>query len=204
MTKKGEKVENLRQLLEQHWMQCRHIENERSSYLIYGAVTGGISAFAYLNLNTTAPSNYLLFYFVLSFLIIVNYFGFLLTLRWIYGFEYHRQQVNSIIEKLLDSSPEYENKKPDMTVPAILFLPEHIITSTGYDTFNETISGFFFGTRYLFPLFYLVFISFGTCFLIISISNCYAYRWFFMLLPLIPFLIGIRWYFALLKLKSTS
>jgi hypothetical protein len=64
-----EKLKNLRTLLEQHWLQCRHLESERASFMnVYGAITGAILAFvAYTGFQTGSLRGELPLYFLIGF-----------------------------------------------------------------------------------------------------------------------------------------
>ncbi len=84
--------ENLRKLLELHWHQCQHLENERAQFMqVYAAIVVGIIVgFGYL---TSGLNSGLLALIPLFFLIVLTFFGFFLSLRWTYSFECHRERV---------------------------------------------------------------------------------------------------------------
>lgn len=87
----GEKAENLRELLRQHGLHCRHLENERTGLL-----------FAYI--GSVASTTGLWYLTRLEWLLIISIFltlvAFLLTRRWSQAFEMHEKSVDEIIGKL--------------------------------------------------------------------------------------------------------
>ena len=89
----SEKAENLRELLRQHWLHCRHIESERAWFMsVYAAITGGMLAYIF-----TGDAKE---WWPLSFLIFLTLVGFSLTLRWKQAFEHHQNQVEKTAKKL--------------------------------------------------------------------------------------------------------
>ncbi len=89
----GEKDANLRTLLEQHWLHCRHLESERAWFMsVYAAITGGMLTYIF-----TSDTIQL---WPLSFLIFLTFVGLLLNLRWIQAFEHHRRMTKETASKL--------------------------------------------------------------------------------------------------------
>ena len=89
----SEKAENLRELLRQHWLHCRHIESERAWFMsVYAAITGGMLVYIFTgDVRELWP---------LFFLIFLTLVGFFLTLRWKQAFEHHQVQVEKTADKL--------------------------------------------------------------------------------------------------------
>jgi hypothetical protein len=177
-------AENLRMLLEQHWLHCRHLESERAWFMsIYGAVVGGILAFIAKGLDTSLGlNNFPLFYVLISFLIILTFFGFFLTLRWIYAFECQRSRVNELAKVLLPMSGG---------------------GTPSYLTIDIPEEGFFkvFSTKILFPLFYLVVLIGITLFLFLIIPDPAWINWMSLAASIIALCLGIWWYFLLKEAK---
>ncbi|MBU7048465.1 MAG: hypothetical protein HXS54_18690 [Theionarchaea archaeon] len=140
------KGESLLRLMEQHWLHCRHIEYERSWFMIYYAiaVTGGsISSISLSDSNLStifigSSSISWLFYFILLF----TFFGFFQNLRWSQAFEKHRITVNSLVIEII--------KVFNLQVSDRDLLTMKIPPMEGL----WKVKGIF-RTRYLFPLFYL-------------------------------------------------
>ena len=137
-----EEAENLRKLLEQHWLHCRHLESERAWFMsVYAAITGGILAFmAQRGFEPPWP---------LYFLIVLTFFGFFHTIRWIHAFEYHRKWVNVFAKAIWSKSGatdrvkvDSKEKEPTMEIPEM----------------RLWIFKGLFRTRYWFPLFYFSFL----------------------------------------------
>ena len=134
--------EDVRKLLEQHSLECRHLESERAWFMnVYALITGGILAFlaqmGLENLRELEPP--WPFYFLLLFTLL----GFFLTTRWTYSFECHRARVNGFIKFIWSRLPQNERPPevcPTMTIPDFRLWKFHII----------------FKTRYWFPAFYLL------------------------------------------------
>lgn len=140
--KDQEKTKNFRKLLELHWNHCKHIENERAQFMsIYAVITGAVLAFmAQKGFESLWP---------LYFLIVLTFFGFFHTVRWIHAFEYHRERVNFLIEELTNKyGPPIDLT---MDIPAIELGRLKKL----------------FRTRYWFPLFYIIILS-GLLFAILS------------------------------------
>ena len=182
----NEKAENLRELLRQHWLHCRHLESERAWFMsVYAAITGGMFSFmAYTGLQTSWP---------LYFLIGLTFFGFFHTIRWTYAFECHRKKVNELAWIVwLDSGVEVKSAlDPTMEIPPMRIIPD----SRCGKKINEL-----FRTRYWFPLFYF-FILVG-----LAILSCVAGLgvWCKVIASVasgIAFLIGVGWCFSLKKIK---
>ncbi len=86
-----EEAENMRRLLEQHWLHCRHIESERAWFMnVYAIISGGIITYTF----TTKPMELRPIYFLMAFTVI----GLLLAYRWSIAFDELRERVNTIIE----------------------------------------------------------------------------------------------------------
>ncbi len=154
MTRQDEqRAKNLRMLLEQHWLHCRHIESERAWFMsVYAAITGGMLAYIFTNTNDTKE-------LPLLFLIVLTFAGFILTSRWTYVFEFHREEVNALAVKLDFESSVKPLVKPPMETPKMEILPKSIcrlkISERLQNFINENTDKFF-KTRYWFPLFYLI------------------------------------------------
>ena len=89
----NEKAQNLRTLLEQHWLHCRHVETERAWFMnVYALITGGVVTYAF----TTDKVNLWPIYFLMAFTII----GLLLAFRWKHAFEYHMKKVKETATEL--------------------------------------------------------------------------------------------------------
>lgn len=199
MAQSKQKVENLRVLLEQHWLHCRHLESERSWLMnAYAVVVGGVAAF--IVGKGVEPS--LIFYFLLSFLVVFTFAGFFLTTRWIYAFECHRRRVNKLVKILWLESGSKAGLAPamDMDIPAIPILPESIFGRRRIlDSFRRRVNELF-RTRYWFALFYL-FILIG--FVIFSSIGHGRYGFSIWLLVLASIALGfalyllVRWWFLL-------
>lgn len=128
--------ENVRKLLEQHWIHCRHLESERAWFMsAHAAITGGMLAFmAQRGIETAWP-----FYFLIGFTL----FGFFHTIRWTYAFECHRKRVNSFAHIIWTNS----GIDPTMNIPA-MELGKLTVRSKTFEIKE------IFRTRYFFPLFY--------------------------------------------------
>ena len=102
--------ENVRKLLEQHWLHCRHLETERTWFLL--AYIGSIASIVGLMYFRTGLKWLIIIPIVLTLL------GLLLTKRWSDAFEKHRRSVNTLIGKLQLKSNEKETMDLTMDVPA--------------------------------------------------------------------------------------
>lgn len=147
-----QKAENLRELFEQHWLQCRHLENERTWFLVqYVVVTGGGLAYTAGERSTPSP----VLYFLLAFIVVLTFVGFFVSLRWIYAFECHREKVNILAEILWAESRANSALDPTMNIAPIDVVPESIKGRKTSKRFREVINEVF-RTRYWFPLFYFI------------------------------------------------
>ncbi len=124
------KDENLRELLTQHWEHCRHMENERTWFLVSYII--GMSTL----LGQTADQTNALKW-VLPVAILPTIVGLVLSIRWGQAFETHREQFDAIIPLLGVPPIKVDGKedKPDMVVKAGKFYKK-------------------FPTRYWFNMFY--------------------------------------------------
>lgn len=183
-----EKAENLRKLLEQHWLHCRHLESERAWFMsIYAAITGGVLAFtAQTGFELTWP---------LYFLVMLTFFGFFHTIRWIYAFECHRAKVNEIARVIWSESKAPADIDPTMDIPAMHILPESIWKKKTPEGLKRTFNGIF-RTRYWFPLFYLV-ILVGLVILSFTVGFPAWGQGITIAALVIAFLLGVGWYFSL-------
>jgi hypothetical protein len=183
-----QKAENLPMLLEQHWSECKHIESERAWFMsVYGAIAGGILAFVAKGLDTNSVLNNFSLFYVLtfSFLIVLTFFGFFLTLRWIYAFECHRNRVGVILRELGFDKLTVKGKTVDLTMS---------IPPTGF--FKV------FSTKILFPLFYLVVLIGITSFLFAIPDLAYPWiKWLSLALSIVALCLGVWWCFLLKKAK---
>ncbi len=100
-----ERAENLRTLLEQHWLHARHVESERAWFMsVYATITGGVLAY----ISGTATMRAL---WPLYFLIVFSLVGLFLTIRWTQAFQYHRKCVEITAQDLgLDVDLEIPTK----------------------------------------------------------------------------------------------
>lgn len=189
MAQSEQEVGNLRTLLEQHWLHCRHLESERAWFMsIYGGVAGGILAFIAKASDTSlCLNNFPLFYALISFLIVLTFFGFFLTVRWAFTFEEHRYRVEAILEELELSKLEYKGKEVDLTMS----IPR---------------KGFFkvFNAKILFPLFYLVVLIGITLVLFLVIPAPAWIRCMSSAASLIVVGLGAWWYFFIGKSKEAK
>jgi hypothetical protein len=186
MAQSEQRVENLRTLLEQHWLHCRHLESERAWFMsIYGGVAGGILAFITKASDTNlCLNNFPLFYALISFLIILTFFGFFLTLRWAFTFEEHRGRVEAILEEL-----------------------ELKLSGKGVDlTMDIPREGFFkvFNAKTLFPLFYLVVLIGITLVLFLVIPASAWIKGMSLAASIIALCLGIWWYFFIGRGKEAK
>lgn len=188
---------NLRTLLEQHWLHCRHLESERAWLLnVYGLVMAAVLTYLVTTGATPSP----LFHFLLDFLVILAFFGFFLTSRWVYAFERHRETVNILAEVIWRESRVDSALDMTMNIPPIQVLPESIkgrkIPKRLRGFANET-----FRTRYWFPLFYfIILLGFVVFFCLAnypSLSKGIA-------IPAlaVALLFGLRWYSSLKGMKK--
>jgi hypothetical protein len=189
MAQSEQKFENLRTLLEQHWLHCRHLESERAWFMsIYGGVAGGILAFIAKASDTSLCLNkFPLFYALISFLIVLTFFGFFLTLRWAFTFEEHRDRVKAILEELELSKLKFNGKEVDLTM-------------------NIPREGFFkvFNAKILFPLFYLVVLIGVTLVLFLVIPAPAWIKWASFAASIIALGLGVWWYFFIGRGKEAK
>jgi hypothetical protein len=189
MAQSEQEVENLRTLLEQHWLHCRHLESERAWFMsIYGAVAGGILAFIAKASDTNlCLNNFPLFYTLISFLIVLTFFGFFLTLRWAFTFEEHRERVEAILKKLKLSELKLNGKEVNLT----MYIPRE---------------GFFkvFNAKILFPLFYLVVLIGVTLVLFLVIPAPAWIKWMSSAASIIALCLGVWWYFLPAEVKRRN
>jgi hypothetical protein len=134
----------LRVFLEQHVLHCRHLETERYWLMsVYAIVVGGVSAL--MVKGQIPPDTMLRPEWIYVFLVGLTFFGLLQTMRWTYIFEVHRARAEKVADMLWEASGTDKARIPIMTVePTPLF--------RGFlKKANRLI-----GTRYLFPVFYLL------------------------------------------------
>lgn len=191
MAQSNQKVENLRVLLEQHWLHCRHLESERAWFMnAYVVVVGVVAAFiAGRGLEISLP-----FYFLLSFLVVFTFVGLFLTTRWIYAFECHRIRVNKLASILWLSCNVEVPLDPTMEIPPLHVMPRCLRKA------DEI-----FRTRYWFALFYL-FILIGL--VILSSVGYFRHNFSVWLLVLagLALIVGFcllrRWWISLARLDK--
>lgn len=203
---------NLRKLLEQHWVHCRHLESERAWFLnVYGIVTGGTLAYVargYLASGSVTPSP--LFYF----LIVLAFFGFFHTLRWTYAFECHREKVNELI-RIMQSKPGVEPELDlTMDVPPMDIMPS--FTKKDKEKEKEKKKegerekqkpprkgvNEIFRTRYWFPLFYFIILVGFAIFFSTDSALSRGVAITASVLAFLALALGFRWYFSLRKIKE--
>ncbi len=115
MTSDDQGDRNLRTLLEQHWLHCRHLESERAWFMsVYAAIIGGVLAFL-------ADKGFKEGEWAIYFLMWITIIGLLLTIRWSSAFEVHRKRVNKIVRELHFRIKDRKGKEMDMKIPAGLF-----------------------------------------------------------------------------------
>jgi hypothetical protein len=144
--------ENLRELLEQHWLHCRHVENIRSQFMqVYAAIiVGFLGGFTYLFYKEKLISSWSGL-ISLFFVILVSLISLLLILRWSITHEFHRQKVNTIADQISpDKSIGRAMDVPPMRLPRWL---------------SRRLR-----TRYLFPIFHFLII-------IVLCFTCGFYVW---------------------------
>lgn len=192
---------NLRVLLEQHWLHCRHLESERAWFLnVYGIVTGG--TLAYVASETVTPSP--LFYF----LIVLTFIGFFLTLRWTYAFECHRGKVNILARIIWSESGVKSMLNPTMDIPPMDIAPSFIITPSFekkeipkrlQKQVNEI-----FRMRYWFPLFYFIILVGFAFFFFTTPGLSKGVAITASVLACLAFFLGVRWRSSLKKIKEKN
>lgn len=191
MAQSEQKVDNLRVLLEQHWLHCRHLESERAWFMnAYVVVVGVVAAFiAGRGLEISLP-----FYFLLSFLVVFTFVGLFLTTRWIYAFECHRIRVNKLASIIWLSCNVEVPLDPTMEIPPLHVMPPRLRKA------DEI-----FRTRYWFALFYL-FILIGL--VIFSSIGHFRHNYSVWLLVLAgiacaaAFYLLVRWWFSLARIDK--
>ncbi len=201
MAPSGPRVEALRALLEQHWLHCRHLETERAWFMsIYGAVVGGILAFGATRLDAeTDLGDFPLIYGLILFLVVLTFFGFFHTLRWIYSFEYHRGKVNELARALWLASGGEASFDPTMNIPALSMVPG-AIGGWKMPGWLGKVNGFF-KTRYWFPLFYFIVLTGITLFLFLFIPAPVWLKGLSLAVWAVALWVGTGWYFSLKRLK---
>ena len=107
---KQEEAENLRELLRQHWLHCRHLENERTGFLL--AYIGSIASILGFVFFKTGLEWTIVIPMILTVL------AFLLTKRWSDAFEQHRKTVSKLARTLWLESGGEEQTDPTMDIPA--------------------------------------------------------------------------------------
>jgi len=178
-----EKAENLRKLLEQHWLHCRHLESERAWFMnVYMVAMGGVLTL----IAFKGPVSPLPFYF----LIWLTFSGFFHTLRWTYAFECHRKKVNELIRILWSETGVKTPMDPTMDIPPMFIVPER---------FQKV--GELFRTRYWFPFFYfIILLGFVFYFIIADFSPLSV--WMAIAALVFASILGVRWYFSLRKVEN--
>lgn len=112
MTSDDQGDKNLRTLLEQHWLHCRHLESERAWFMsVYAAIVGGVLAFL-------AGKGFEEGEWAIYFLMWITIIGLLLTIRWSSAFEVHRDRVNTIVRELHFQLKDSKGHEMDMNIPA--------------------------------------------------------------------------------------
>jgi hypothetical protein len=143
-----EETANLRELLRQHWDHCRHLEYERTWFML--ACLGAMAAFVFGMSTLGLQGLQVSFILQLSagLFIVISFFGFFLTIRWIHAFECHREKVNKLallIWKLSSKTNRISDFDPTIGIP-----PMKILLPKKWKKAEEA-----FRTRYGFPSFYL-------------------------------------------------
>jgi hypothetical protein len=157
---------------------------------IYGAVAGGILAFIAKASDTNLSlNNFPLFYALISFLIVLTFFGFFLTLRWAFAFEEHRKRVEAILKKLTLNKLELSSKEKDVDL-----------------TMNIPRVGFFkvFNAKFLFPLFYLIVLIGVTLFLFLAIQAPAWIEWVSFAASIIALCLAVWWYFLVTEVERPN
>ena len=191
---------NLRELLEQHWLHCRHLENERAWFLnIYGLVMAGVLTYITYMEDISSPTS-LHFHLLFNFLVILTFVGFFLTSRWVYAFECHREKVNILAKILWTESGFTSALDPTMNISSIDVIPEFRKGGKPWQWFRKFVNEIL-RTRYWFPLFYFI-ILLG--FVIFSFLAHYPSlsKGIVITALVIAFLFGVRWYSSLEKIKK--
>lgn len=190
---------NIRKLLEQHWLQCRHIETERALFMsMYAAIVGGILAF--VSKGTVISPNSYIFITLVLFLIGLTFFGYFLTLRWVHSFECHRNKVNEFVKILCSINDISIPLDPTMNIPPIKVTPRYIINWKIPRWINKI--DVIFRTRYWFPLFYFAVLVGSTILLFIIMKDNFIWiKWVSLIVTLIALLLGIGWNSSLEKIK---
>jgi len=197
-----EEYENLRKLLEQHWLHCRHLESERAWFmnayiLILNAVfifmnRGSLSLISFTFMSSK-PSSPVSCSSSLLLLLIITFFGLLLNLRWIYAFEHHRERVNIIIKKIVKITWPELNTTLDLTMS----IPKMEIWPKPLNTLNDL-----FSTRVCFPLFYLSILVYLVVLFLLSRSSPTLRLLIVFVFLLFPLYFVLGWYFSLKKIKE--
>jgi len=147
--KEPEEAENLRELLRQHWLHCRHLENERTAFLI--AYIGSIAAIL----------GFVFFKTGLEWTIVVplllTVLALLLTKRWSDAFEQHRKTVSELTRILWLESGGEMPLDPTMNITA----------RNIYRVFK---------TRHLFYSFYFVILGALIALLVVSLTHPELFR----------------------------
>lgn len=188
-----EKAENLRELLRQHWLHCRHLESERAWFMsVYAAITGGMFTFmAYLASQA---------WWSLLFLVWFAFVGFFLTIRWTYAFECHRKKVNKLARVLWLESRVEVSLDPTMDIPAMHILPKFIYRKKVPDRLQRIVNELF-RTRYWFALFYLLILIFLVIFSFIAGFSLWS-QVIAITASLIALFLGVRWYSSLKEMEN--
>ena len=85
-----ERDANLRTLLEQHWLHCRHLENERTAFLL--AYIGSVaSILGFVSFRTGLA-------WTIMIPTLLTLLALLLCKRWSDAFEQHRGVVNKLMD----------------------------------------------------------------------------------------------------------
>lgn len=106
----NEKAENLRELLRQHWLHCRHLENERTVFLI--AYIGSIASILGFVFFKTGLE------WTIAVPILLTVLALLLTKRWSDAFEHHRKTVSELTKILWLESAGEAPLDPTMNITA--------------------------------------------------------------------------------------
>jgi predicted dehydrogenase len=187
-----EQLENLRELLRQHWNHCRHLESERAWFMnAFAVVVGGAMAFligmAVKDIDALADIKF--FQVFIVFLAGLTFFGFFHTLRWTYAFECHRIKVNALAEIIWGESQSKARVPldPTMDIPPMEIKPKFI-------------KGFF-RTRHWFSLFYFV-ILLGLIALSFLLGlPCWVWALAIAVCVIASYL-GLFWYLSLKKIEK--
>ena len=213
-----EKSENLRELLRQHWLHCRHLESERAWFMsVYAAIIGGVAAF--VTFGSTGDSSVgiegigLHMWWLVCFLVILTFVGFFLTIRWTHAFESHRVKVNKISRVLWSTAEVDISLDPTMNIPPLHIFPD-IPYNASFPWYKKIYSRFTqfidetFRTKYWFALFYFFILVLLTVLTNVDMANLAPFPVWFkvvtIIVSILAFTLGVRWWFALREIKREN